>query len=101
MDEELGDKNGMANILGNLGVLNTRTGKFKKAEAFLTKAINIDDSIGDKNDLRQLAEFMSQLYDTTGRPQLALVWYKKAMVLKDTLFNIDKKQSPYPQRNHL
>ncbi len=90
--EKLGDKNKIAAVLGNIGTLYTKTGKFKEANVKLKKAIELDDSIGAKNDLRQLEESLSQLYDTTGRYKLALEHYKKAMVLKDTIFNQEKTE---------
>ncbi|MBI5219020.1 MAG: tetratricopeptide repeat protein [Bacteroidia bacterium] len=90
MAEELGNKNGIAIWLGNIGSLYTKTGKFQEAEQYLKRAIAIDDSIGTMNGLRQDYELLSQLYDTIGRYKLSLIYYKKAMVLKDTLFNIDR-----------
>src|ERR1700739_849694 len=93
MNEEIGDKSGMAADLGSIGSLYSKIGKFKEAEEYLKKAIIIDSSIGEKNFLMEFEKSFSQLYDTTGRYKLALVWYKKAMILKDTLFNADENKA--------
>ena len=104
MREELGDKNGIAETLGNIGMDYTSTGKFKEAESYLKKAIALDDSIGDLNDSRQFEESLSKLYDTTAKVavskgqfalaaekyKLSMMHYKKAIALKDTLFNQEK-----------
>jgi signal transduction histidine kinase len=104
MREELGDKNGMAETLGNIGRGYTLSGKFKEAESYLKKAIALEESIGELNDLRQFEESLSNLYDTTAqlairnrqfemaaeKYKLSIIHYKKAISLKDTLFNQEK-----------
>ncbi len=91
--EEIDNKEEQALNLANIGSLYCRTGRFKKSEEYLKNAIHIDSNIGKINDLRKYEEGLSQLYDTTGRYKLALQWFKKAMVLKDTLFNMDKSKA--------
>ena len=68
-------------------------GKFKDAEKSMKKAIVIDSSIKELNFLRVADEDMSKLYDTTGRYKEALAYYKRDMVLKDTLFSMDKNNA--------
>ena len=92
MKEELGDKNGIASHLSNIGSLYTKIGKFKEAEQYLKRAIIIADSIGALDYLKQTEEYLSHLYDTTGRYKEALIHYKKAMMLKDTLFSEEKNK---------
>jgi tetratricopeptide (TPR) repeat protein len=93
MAEELGNKQLQANNTGNIGEIYMKTGKFKESEEYLKKTIALDSMIGYLNELSVCEQIISQLYDTTGRSNLALVWYKKAMILKDTLFNIDKNKA--------
>jgi len=106
IDEELGNKNGVARHFSNIGSLFTSTGKLKEAEFYLKKAIAIDDSTGAMNDLRQDEESLSQLYDTTGKVaaekkqfesvakyyKLSMTHFKKAMALKDTIFSQENRK---------
>ena len=88
--EELDDKHGIAQALGNIGSAYTNTGKFQEAEVYLKKAIALCDTIGALNDLRLFETGLTKLYETTGRYKLALEHYKNAMAIKDTLFNQER-----------
>ena len=90
MAKEIGDKALQANTLGDIGTDYSQSGKFKEAEEYLKQAIAMCDSLGIKDKSFEFEEWISQLYDTTGRPELALKHYHRAMVLKDTLFNVEK-----------
>jgi tetratricopeptide (TPR) repeat protein len=92
-DEELGDKRGQASDNGVIGSLYFKMGKIKEAELFLKKAITTDSAVGDRDEVRKLYGALSQIYDATGKSKLALIYYKMDMVLKDTLFNIDKNKA--------
>ncbi len=91
--KEMGDKQGEAFNLGSIGSLYSKTRKFKEAEFYLLSAIRLDSNIGTLNDLGLCEGLISELYDTIGRYKPALVWYKRAMVVKDTMFNIDKNKA--------
>jgi len=93
LEEELGDKRLIGYDLAGIGMLYLDMGKFKDAEKSMKKAIVIDSSIKELNFLRVADEDMSKLYDTTGRYKEALAYYKRDMVLKDTLFSMDKNNA--------
>jgi tetratricopeptide (TPR) repeat protein len=93
MAQEMGSTQGQAITIGNIGSVYTKTGKFIEAEEYLKEAIALDSSIGDQNHLMLYEERISQLYDTIGRSKQALAYYKKAVVLKDTLFNIERNKA--------
>ncbi len=98
---EIGDKTMQATALGNIGFDYMRLGKFKEAEEYLKQAIAKADSTGIKDKNFDFEIYISQFYDTTGRPELALEHYKRAMVLKDTLFNVQKgKQMTRNEMNY-
>jgi serine phosphatase RsbU (regulator of sigma subunit) len=54
--------------------------------------LKIDKEIGALLSENKFEENISDLYTKTNRYQLALEHYKKAMVLKDTLFSIEKNK---------
>ncbi len=90
LKEEQNDKGGIAITLGGIGSLYLKTGKYKEAEEYLKRAIDIDTGIGALDYLRQYELLLAQLYEITGRHKLALEHCKIAMALKDTLFNQEK-----------
>ena len=92
IDEASGNKSGIATHLGNISLLNIKTGKFKDAEQYLKKCIIINDSIGALKELMDDEEILSHLYDTTDRYKEALIHYKKAIALKDTIFSQENKK---------
>lgn len=92
MNEKLGNKNYIAASLSEIGILYTKTGKFKEAKQYLTKAIALQHSIGAMEDLRQTEDALSKLYDTSGQYKLALIHYKKAIAIKDTIFSQENKK---------
>ncbi len=90
--EQLDYKKGVAINLGSIGTQYTKTGKFKEAEQYLSRAIDIDNTIGAMDDLMLSEESISKLYDTLGQYKLALDHYRKAVMLKDTLFSLENKK---------
>ena len=90
--EELGNKDGIAMCLSNIGSLYTSQKKYSVAEKFLLKALETDKEIGAMDYERLTEEAITDLYFETKRFQLALQHYKKAMALKDTLFSQENKK---------
>ncbi|OFY66436.1 MAG: hypothetical protein A3H98_09305 [Bacteroidetes bacterium RIFCSPLOWO2_02_FULL_36_8] len=90
--KEVGDKNGIARHLGNIGSLYATTGKFKEAEEYLIRALTLSDSIGTLDHSRNFELSLSHIYDTTGRTQLAFEHYKKYCATKDSIFNEEKSK---------
>ncbi len=88
--EGLGEKRNIAMWLGNIASVNISLLKYKDAEGFLHKAIEISDSIGLIDEKKEFEKTLSQLYNTTGRYQLSYEHYKIYSQLKDSVFNIEK-----------
>ncbi|TAL57965.1 MAG: tetratricopeptide repeat protein [Bacteroidetes bacterium] len=88
--EELGEKDGIASVFGNIGLLYIDTKKYAEAEKFLLNALKLDKQTGALLEEMNVENYFTRLYAQTNRHQLALEHYKKAMALKDTLFNADK-----------
>ncbi|MBI2966947.1 MAG: tetratricopeptide repeat protein [Bacteroidetes bacterium] len=91
-DHEIGNRDGIARHLGNIGSVYMRIGNFTEAEKYLFSAKSLADSIGAINILMKIAYLMSDLYDTTGNFKLSLVHYKRYSFLKDSLFNESKSK---------
>jgi serine phosphatase RsbU (regulator of sigma subunit)/predicted negative regulator of RcsB-dependent stress response len=92
LDDELGNKNATATTLLEMGILYTANGKYKEAELCLKRAIDIESGIGAMDDLRKTEEALSDFYTTTKQYKESLIHYQKAMVLKDSLFTVEKNK---------
>jgi serine phosphatase RsbU (regulator of sigma subunit) len=87
IEEELGDKEGIAINLGNIGTLYSFHKKYKEAETVFLRALALDDSIGSLNQIDADAYSLSELYSKMEKYQLALEYFKKHAAAKDTLFS--------------
>ncbi|MBI4645263.1 MAG: hypothetical protein HY738_01395 [Bacteroidia bacterium] len=103
IDEELGNKNGIATKLGNIGALYTEVpslpsqeGQEKKgyalAEDFLIQALAISDSIGALSLQKSHHEKLSELYKKIGDYKKAYQHYEQYSKAKDTIFNEEKSK---------
>ena len=90
IDEELGNKKGMARHLGNIGWLYTLSGNYKTAEKFLKQSLSICDSLKVYDYKKDFEKIISQLYDSTRNYKLAYTHYKKYSEVKDSIYNDEK-----------
>ena len=92
---KIDDKARIAILLGNIGYLDQKSGKFKKAEKLLKEAIAICDTIGALDFNRDFQLYLSELYDTLGKYKLALHYFKKHISISDSISNDEnaKKQT--------
>ncbi|MGP8217205.1 MAG: tetratricopeptide repeat protein [Bacteroidia bacterium] len=90
MEEEIGDKPGIARQLGNIGGVYTMKRIYKEAEKYLLDALKLEKEIGNIYDEEVFEESISELYEKTGSYQLALENDKKARALRDTIYNAEK-----------
>lgn len=90
--EELGDKNGMAINLGNIGNAYMAQKKYGEAEKYLLQALSIDKEIESQNGERMDEIMLSELYEKMNNYQKALEHYKNAMVLQDSIFSQENRE---------
>lgn len=87
IDEELGDKAGVAINLGNIGSVYAKTGDFEKAEKTLREALFLSKEVGAKEYLKEQYHHLSNLYDVTDRPAQAFEAYKLYIIYRDSMDN--------------
>jgi tetratricopeptide (TPR) repeat protein len=88
--ESVENKSGLADQLGNMGLIYLQTKKYSAAENHLLHALKLVREIGALNDERRIEEHLTGLYEKTERHTLALEHYKHAMALKDSIFSQEK-----------
>jgi len=92
MDEELGNKNGIAVNLGNIGSLYTEQKKYPEAERYLLQALEVSTEIGALYWQKVHYKNLSELYKQTRQYQKAYEHYKEYSIAKDTMYNEEKSK---------
>jgi len=90
LEEEIGNTNGIAQRLMNIGTLYIQTNNYGNAEKELKKAMALFKEIGARDDERLAEQSLTELYEKTGRHKEALQHLKRAVALKDSIFNEEK-----------
>ncbi len=92
ISEELGDKQEIALILGNIAELNNKQENFHKAIKFAEKSLNISREIGALLREMEAYEHLSTAYEGLNYTGKALEYYKLYTDAKDSLFNEEKNK---------
>jgi tetratricopeptide (TPR) repeat protein len=88
--EELGDKNGLTTVLGNIGPIYFDKGEYKKAEEYLLRGLMEAKKSGILGNQVTINRTLSELYQKTGEPKKAYEHYKAYSMVKDSIFNEEK-----------
>ena len=88
--QEVGDQNGIARNLGNIGIIYSKQKKNTEAEKHLVKAIAICDEIGMLNEKMDFEIILSEVYMTLGDYKKAFQHYKSYSIAHDSIFNMEK-----------
>ena len=87
MDEELGNKNGIASDLGNIGVIYDEQGNYAKALEYYFKALKICEEIGDKSNQATILGNIGIVYSDQGNYAKALEYYLKTFQINEEIGN--------------
>ena len=87
IEDELGDKAGIAINFGNIGELYIGQKKFKEAKDFIDKSLSIAKEIRDKVRCQDDYSHYSELDSTLGNYKAAFEHYKMYIIYRDSLFN--------------
>ncbi len=90
MLQEIGDQNGIARNLGNIGIIYSKQKKTAEAEKYLVKAIAICDEIGMLNEKMDFENILSEVYWAKGDYKQAMLHYKSYSIARDSIFNAEK-----------
>jgi serine phosphatase RsbU (regulator of sigma subunit) len=84
--ESLGDKNGMANNLANIGMTLFKEKKYPEALVYEMRGAEMARTYKGKNTEMQAEEILYKTFKGMGKTNEALTHYEKYILLKDTLF---------------
>lgn len=78
INRQLGNRAGMANAYGNLGVVYKLTGDLLKAETSLTSSLTIKKQLGDLEGMAKAHANLGSLYLARGNPDEACRLWSRA-----------------------
>jgi len=88
--EDLGDKQGMGDIIGNIGIVYFYKGDYDKALDYLERSIGIKEEIGNKSGLVTSLSNLGVLYKDKGYIDKSMVYYERSLAISEELGNIDQ-----------
>lgn len=90
LDQELGNKPGIARNCNNIGGLFLSLKRFSESEGYFLRALSINDEFGAFEGKKHSHEGLYKLYSEAGDYKKALFHHVEFSKVKDTLFNIEK-----------
>ena len=90
IDKETGDKNGIATGYYEISRIETKRGNYQTAKDYCLKSIDSFNKAGELDKKRSSVEQLAIIYKQLGNYKKAYQTYIDAVVLKDSLFNIEK-----------
>lgn len=85
MDEELGNKRGIAKTLGNIGLVCTDEADYPKALDYYLKALKMAEELGDKNGIARNLANIGNIYGNQTYYPKAFDYYFKALKMSEEL----------------
>ena len=95
--EELGDKHGISNALGNIGNVYLGRGEWGRALEYYKKSLTISEELGDKHGISNALGNIGIVYLGRGEWGRALEYYKKSLTISEELG--DKRRIPNTLNN--
>ena len=66
LSEELGDKKGISDAIGNIGSIYQKMGKFQEALDCSKKQLKLAKELGDKRGISTYSNYIGDIYRVTG-----------------------------------
>jgi len=85
INEELGDKSGIATTNNNIGSIYADQGNYELALFYNEKCLNIDKELGDKDGMATSYNNIGLIYKEQGNYEQALSYYEKSLNINEEL----------------
>ena len=85
--EELNDKEGMANALGNLGLVYKNQGDLTKAIRFYERSIALNESVGNEVGVSNNLKNIARIDASRGNLAQAITYYRKSLKIEEQIGN--------------
>ena len=85
IQEEIGDKKGVAKSLNNIGMIYMDQGDFAKAVDYFTKSLTINEEIGDKIGMAKSFNNIGIIYYVQGDYETATDYYTNSLTIEEEI----------------
>jgi class 3 adenylate cyclase/Tfp pilus assembly protein PilF len=85
INEELGDKKGIATSLSNMGTISNQKGDYPKALDYRQRSLKINEELGDKNGIASSLNNMGVIYSKQGDYSKALDYYQRSLKMREEM----------------
>lgn len=85
--EEIGDKIGIASLLGNIGTIYQLQSNYPKALGYYQRSLKISEEIGNKNVMSNALGNIGRIYDSQGNYPKALMYAQRGLKIKEEIGN--------------
>lgn len=96
--EEIGDKNGIAISLNNIGIIYRKQKNYNKALVFFTKSMKTSRELGHPENIRNTAFQLIQIYKAIDNYKLALENYELYIQMRDSINNEGTRKASIKQQ---
>jgi tetratricopeptide (TPR) repeat protein len=93
--EEIGEKYGITNSCFNIAYSYKKLKEIDKALEYATRSLKLAKEIGYPEDISRSAELLYTIYKSQHKSQLALDMFELYMHMKDSINNLETKESSY------
>jgi len=83
--EQIDDKAGIANVLGNIGIVHYSQGNSAQALEYHQKSLALSETLGDKAVIARTLGNIGNAHNSQGNYAQALEYYQKCLVLSESL----------------
>jgi serine phosphatase RsbU (regulator of sigma subunit) len=87
MKEEIGDKEGIASTLNNIGNIYNDQGDYAKAIEYYTQSLKISEEIGDKEGIASTLNNIGNIYNDQGDYAKAIEYYTQSLKIREEIGN--------------
>ncbi|MBC7865159.1 MAG: tetratricopeptide repeat protein [Bacteroidia bacterium] len=91
--EEIGDKNGIANSLNNMGSIYIKKKNYVVALEFCARSLTISKKIGHPQMIRNAAEQLKTIHQKLNQPKKALEMFELFIQMRDSISNQETKKT--------
>jgi len=98
LNEELGNRDGISNMLYNIGMIELYNNNINKAEKDAHKGMLIAQETGTPALIQKLAKLLTQIFEKQKKGMQALKMHKLYIVMRDSIDNIKTQKTTIKQQ---
>ena len=98
IQEEIGDKEGMAYSFKNIGAIYYKNNVLSKAKSYIEKGYKLSKELGYPEYIEKCAGWLKKVYEKQGNYKLAYQYYKEEILMHDSIQNEENYKKTQKQQ---